>query len=99
MHDDYMPEIHLLKARVDKLEYKLPRLSLKPVQDHAKKVSISPPIIRYVQSDDDDKIAELMKHVNDHYQDVNKHLAEIDDALVAFINSTGVGSAVVIKYC
>lgn len=87
MFDDYMPEIHALKSRVYKLEEGMPKFQY-PLE-----VKKSPtPVFNLLPSDDDEKLTDLLKHFNDHYNDVNQRLANMEHTLHSFIYSNGVGT-------
>lgn len=94
IHDDYMPEIEDLKRRLAKVETEIPQLRFKagppaPVPLPSLPTD-QPNMVQYLATDDDDRIADVVRHCNEQFHDVNAHLDDIDDALMEFVNSIGV---------
>ena len=94
--DDYMPEIEGLKRRLSVIETELPKLRFRagppshPIPQMHPTTDEQANMVQYLSTDDDDRIADVMRHCNEQFYDVNSHLNEIDDALSDFVNSIGV---------
>ena len=94
--DDYMPEIEGLKRRLTVIETELPKLRFRagpptnPIPQMHPTTDEQANMVQYLSTDDDDRIADVMRHCNEQFYDVNSHLNEIDDALSDFVNSIGV---------
>lgn len=86
-----MPEIGDLKIRISTLEDELDVLKRKPPPVKEKEFpEQKQQIIQYLATDDDEKIAEMMRSYNEQFSDLHAHLDDIDDALNDFIFSVGV---------
>ena len=103
--DDYMPEIEGLKRRLSVIETELPKLRFRagppsnPIPQMHPTTDEQANMVQYLSTDDDDRIADVMRHCNEQFYDVNSHLNEIDDALSDFVNSIGVCLLLTLSLC
>lgn len=86
MHDDYMPEILSLRKKMDKLERTLKA-----------EIQKRQPTVQYIPLDDDDKMADMVRHLNENNLEISNRLDEVEEDLNEFIQSVGVGAWSVIS--
>lgn len=79
IHDDYMPEILQLRKKMEKLDRTI-KAELQKKQ----------PVVQYMPLDDDDRVADMLRHLNENHRELGSRLSEIEAELQDFIDSIGV---------
>lgn len=80
--DDYMPEILALQKRLEKLDRTLDG-----------ELQKKQPVVQYMPLDDDDRLADMLRHLSENHREFGVRLSDIEADLQDFIDSSGVCSS------